>query len=324
MVEYFREVVAPMGGLVVTANSEYYAAGLLAGDRRYVVPAIHDPSYVPTLLRIVYDEKISMVLSLFDVDLPILAATRALFKQHGAEVAVSDPDVIETAGDKWKMYHYLVSNDISTPRTWIDIDLAIRAVHDGETHFPLIIKPRWGMGSIGVRRVYSVDHIHHAHACLSVEIERSYLSLMTKDPQSIIIQECIEGTEYGADVLNDVHCNYLATAVRRKIAMRSGETDVAVTVSDPDIEGCCRKLSHLLKHRGNMDIDLIKTPSGSLYVLDLNPRFGGGYPFSHSAGARYPRALVQSLLGVEPQPGDMEYGVYCLKDIQLDRILPNG
>lgn len=56
LVDYFREAVAPLGGRVVTANSDYYAAGLLAGDRWNVVPRIDDPAYIPRLLEIAEPE----------------------------------------------------------------------------------------------------------------------------------------------------------------------------------------------------------------------------------------------------------------------------
>jgi carbamoyl-phosphate synthase large subunit len=46
-----------------------------------------------------------------------------------------------------------------------------------------------------------------------------------------------------------------------------------------------------LGHVGNLDCDVFIGPNG-ISVLELNPRFGGGYPFSHLAGVNLPAVLL--------------------------------
>ena len=317
LVEYFREVIAPLGGCVITANSEYYAAGLLAGDRRYVVPRIDDPAYIPRLLEIAETEGVGLVLSLFDIDLPLLAAARGRFREIGAEVAISDQEVIEIANDKWRMFRFLTEHGIATPRTWLDPAEAEASVARGEARFPLFVKPRWGMGSVGVFKADDNKTLQDAHGQALREVERTYLAMMSPEElaRSVLIQECVSGIEYGADVFNDFSGAHLATAVKRKISSRPDGADFAVTVDAPKIEALCAELARLLRHRCNLDIDVIQPNEGPPQLLEINARFGGGYPFSHLAGARFPRALVQMVRGEEPDPGQITTGVHAMLDI---------
>ena len=317
LVEYFREAVAPLGGRVVTANSEFYAAGLLAGDRRYLVPRIDDPEYLPALLNIVRENEIGLVLSLFDVDLPVLAAARGQFRDIGAEVVVSDPEVIDIAGDKWRTFEFLSAQGIRTPRSWLEHEAALGTLATGEVSFPLFVKPRWGMGSVGIHRVDDAAELLAAVLTVREEVARTYLNLMAPGrlTEAVLIQEFISGVEYGADVFNDLGGRHLATAVKRKLSQRPEGADFAYTIKDEELETACAELSRVLGHRGNLDVDFIRPEGGTAYVLEINPRFGGGYPFSHLAGARFPRALVQMVRGDSPDPGQVEAGVHVMLDI---------
>ena len=326
LVEYFREAVAPLGGRVITANSEYYAAGLLAGDRRYVVPRIDDPAYIPRLLEIVEREGVGLVLSLFDIDLPLLAAARDRFRKIGAEVAVSDPEVIEIANDKWRMFRFLTEHGIATPRTWLDPAEAEAAVARGEARFPVFVKPRWGMGSVGVFKADDNKTLHDAHGQARREVGHTYLAMMSPEEleRSVLIQEFVSGIEYGADVFNDFFGAHLATAVKRKISSRPDGADFAVTVDAPQVEALCARLAGLLRHRCNLDIDVIQPDEGPPQLLEINARFGGGYPFSHLAGARFPQALVQMVRGETPDPGAIEIGMHGMLDIVPRRFEAPG
>ena len=105
----------------------------------------------------------------------------------------------------------------------------------------------------------------------------------------------------GLDIMNDLEGNHVAVSVKRKLAMRAGETDKAVTVDNAEIRQIGAVIGQNLKHIGNLDCDILER-DGAFYVLELNPRFGGGYPFSYEAGVNMPKALIEWAQGHEVNP----------------------
>lgn len=77
-------------------------------------------------------------------------------------------------------------------------------------------------------------------------------------------------------------------------------------------------MSELLHHIGNLDVDVFLV-NDTPYVLEMNARFGGGYPFSHMAGVNLPLAIVKWLLNesVDSQILTAKPGVLTHKDIAL-------
>ena len=106
-----------------------------------------------------------------------------------------------------------------------------------------------------------------------------------------MIQQLINGKEYGLDVMTDLQGNHVAVSVKQKLAMRAGETDKAITVNNEIISDIGTIIGKALKHVGNLDCDILEE-NGDYYVLELNPRFGGGFPFSYEAGVNLPGALI--------------------------------
>jgi len=94
-----------------------------------------------------------------------------------------------------------------------------------------------------------------------------------------------------------VEGNNVAVSVKQKLAMRAGETDKAITVDIPEVYEMGRKIGENLKHIGNLDVDIMQRANGDYCVLELNPRFGGGYPFSYEAGVNMPKAIIQWVKG---------------------------
>jgi hypothetical protein len=79
--------------------------------------------------------------------------------------------------------------------------------------------------------------------------------------------------------------------------MRSGETDIAETVDIKEFEDIAKNISVHLKHMALLDVDCFKSNDGKIFVLEMNCRFGGQYPFTHVAGVDVPQQIINWLNG---------------------------
>ena len=322
LVEYFKEALAGEGEIHVMNSSDISPAFLVA-DKATVSPLIYDEKYVPFLLEYCEKNDIKAIISLFDIDLPILAQHKQSFSRIGTTVIVADQEMIEKCNDKWKTFLFLKENGFSVPKTYIDLARVKDDIENGELKFPLIIKPRWGMGSISILEAENEEELNLFYEKARRSIMDTYLKYESNEDLGfcVLIQEKIKGQEHGLDVMNDLNGNYVSTSVKKKYAMRSGETDCAITVHDKTAENIGEKLSTLMRHPGNLDVDVF-VDGERYYVLEMNARFGGGYPFSHMAGVNLPKAIIKWLKGevVEKELLMPKIGVMSQKDIKIVQL----
>lgn len=293
LVEYFKEALKTEGEVHV-GNSTAQSPAFYYADKNVITPMIYDKDYIPFILRYCIKNKIETVISLFDVDLFILAQNKELFKANGINVIVSDIGVVEMCNDKWKTYEFCIKNNINTPKTYKSIEKLKDDISDRKINFPIIIKPRWGMGSIGIFEAMSIEELEILSRVVKRKIFNSYLQYEAEidKEQCIIYQEKINGKEFGLDIINDLHSKCRKIIVREKYAMRSGETDCAVVRKNLLLEQLGEDIGKQTKHIGNMDVDILLSGK-DIYVIEFNARFGGGYPFSYESGVNLPKALIK-------------------------------
>lgn len=322
MVKYFKEALNGNGEVHVS-NSDALTPAFTYADKNFVTPLIYEDEYIPVLINYCAKNKIDAVISLFDIDLPILAANRKLFNNIGVQVVVSNENVINVCNDKWKTCKFLVNNGFNVPKTYASLDSALQALKNGEVIFPLMLKPRWGMGSIAISEAKNKHELRLHYNNINSIIMDSYLRYESEASlnECVIIQEKLRGQEYGLDVINNLDGIYQNTIVKKKYAMRSGETDCAETTDNPDLKALGKAISEKLKHVANMDIDAF-IENNKPFVLEMNARFGGGYPFSHVAGVNLPLAIVRWLRGetVNISLLTETTGVVAHKDIGIVKI----
>jgi len=297
LLEYFREALLGRGE-VHAANSSSEAPAFYSADKTVITPLIYSEDYIDFIFDYCLSEDIRAIIPLFDIDIPILAAQNDRFSEAGIKLIVPPLDKAIICNDKLKTTNFLRERGYLTPDTFVSLDSVYEAIDRKEINFPLIIKPRWGMGSIGVQRAFNLDELRIMFSIVCREVFTTYLKYesATDIDEAVIVQNMLPGQEFGLDVVNDLDGKYIATFVKRKVAMRSGETDIAKIENNKDLIDLGEKISGDIGHLGNLDIDVFKD-GDQIYILELNARFGGGYPFSHLAGADVPRAIVSWLMG---------------------------
>lgn len=318
MVKYFKNAVGE-SGKVYASNSDDKTSAFNYADGSVITPLIYDEKYIPFLLDYCKEKKIDILVSLFDIDLPVLAGNKEKFAEIGTKVIVSDRGIINICNDKWKTYTFLKENGFAVPKTYLSLKSVMYAIDNGEMHYPVVVKPRFGCGSIALSIAEDEMALLYYFRRNTRTINKSYLKYESAaEEEKIIYQEMLPGEEYGADIINDLDGNTKAVNIRKKVAMRAGETDIAELCKNEKIESELVRLGRLTRHIANMDVDIFfdgKTP----YILEMNARFGGGYPFSHMGGCDLPQAIVNWVKG-DAVPDEMlksKTGIKGYKEIEI-------
>ncbi|SDY18074.1 carbamoyl-phosphate synthase large subunit [Evansella caseinilytica] len=290
-------------GQVFVADCDETASGLYSNhDGRFLLPrpVEEEARYVAELLSLCRQQAVDIVIPVIDPEIYLLSKHKELFAKERILVVVSDFGVLETCCSKLKMNDFLRKNGFDVVPTFTGIR-QLEAAHAGGTiDFPVFIKPVNGSGSSNCGAVHSLE-----------ELNASFREQM-------LIQPLLTGDEYGVDVFNDSSGMPVRLVIKKKLAMRSGETDKAVTVFHEQIHSLALRLAKALKHFGPLDLDII-VEQGRLYVIDMNPRLGGGYPATHLAGVDFLQLLMQMHGGTDPAPEFNNYkaGLLTMKDIGI-------
>ena len=323
LIDYFKEALDGKGK--VFASNSVMTYSLTQADEYTLTPKIYDAEYIDYLINYCKDNKINAIISLFDIDLLMIAKNKKHFSENGIAVIVSDEDVIKVCNDKWATYNFFIDNDILTPITYIDINTVKQDLKLGKLQYPLILKPRWGMGSIGVFKANNIDELNIFYNRLKQDIFETYLKYESKqDDRCVVIQECINGNEYGLDVINDLEKKYQNTICKIKLEVRSGECMECVTVDNKEAVALGKKISQSLKHIANLDVDIF-IENKKCYALEMNARFGGLYAYSQIAGANLPKQILLWLQGGDTDHNlvNAKTGVKGFKDIKPEVFIQN-
>ncbi len=298
LINYFKESLNGEG-LVLAADNQLTAPALIDADISLQVPTIYSNDYITNLKKIITEHHVEAIISLNDLELPILSDHKEELEQLGAKVIVSDPAAIKIAFDKWETYKFFRKIGVNTPETFLNLSDALDALKNDTLSFPLVVKPRWGSASIGIDIVENENELTLAYQLQCIRVQKSILNKASSEDidNSILIQEVIAGEEYGIDILNNFDGDFYGAFVRKKLRMRSGETDKAISVIDERFTKMAQVIAENTRHVGNMDCDFFVRDE-EIYFLEMNPRFGGGYPFSHEAGINTPSIYIDWLRGI--------------------------
>jgi carbamoyl-phosphate synthase large subunit len=298
IVRYFKKELDGRG-LVIATDCSDLAPALYEADKHFIVPRMNDEGYLDTILSICKVNNIKAILSLIDPELSLLSEHKQAFLEIGTIPIVSEADVVEMCFDKYKMFKFLVQNGFQTVKSYIDKEEFYSDVEAGIIDYPVFVKPVRGSASINISKVTSKEEVE----------------LLFSRFDNLMIQEFMDGTEYGADVYIDmISSEPVAIFIKEKIKMRAGETDKSVSFKDEQLFELIRKFVKETGFKGIIDIDIFKV-YGEYYISEVNPRFGGGYPHAYESSVNVPEMIINNMCGnvnVDTN-GKYDEGIYMLK-----------
>lgn len=294
IVQYFKKAVGN-NGIVVATDMQKTAPALYEADKQYIVPRMTTDGYIDIILDICRKEKINGVLSLIDPELSLLALNEAKFKEAGVMVIGSPYELCELSLDKFSMYKWLIKHNYNCAKTFVDYE----EFKKSSVNYPVFVKPTRGSASIAIARA---------------DDEKTARFLYEQN-ENMIVQEYLKGQEIGADVYIDmISGEVVSIFTKKKLLMRAGETDKAVSFKDQKLFSLIEKFVLEVGFKGQIDIDIFDV-NGEYYISEVNPRFGGGYPHAYEAGVDHMALILENLEGRINQRdiGNYDEGLYMMK-----------
>ena len=244
-------------------------------DDSFKIGLFNDPDYVKDLLAICLKNKISILIPTLDTELILLAKSKSLFKANCIDIVISDLNLIEILRDKITTNTFFNSLNIKTPVIF----------NKDNMKFPVFLKPLNGSNSKGI---YKAENIK--------EIKASDL-----ESNNMMILENIDNTiydEYTVDLYYDKNSSLKCVVPRIRLKVVGGESNQGNKKKNEVLDFVKDRFNFLQGAIGCLTLQVFSNKSnpGDIIGIEINPRFGGGYPFSLNAGANFPEFIIREYI----------------------------
>ena len=281
LVQIFQKTIQKLGfnATVYTTdmNPEMAPAGIVSGGCIRVSRCTAD-GYINELLQICGEKRIGVIIPTIDTELMILSKNREQFENRGIELALSDYEFIRVCRDKRLTEDYLKKLGIAVPK----------AIDKYHPVFPLFAKPYDGSLSTNIHIIRNKDE-------LTTEI--------LEDPK-LLFMEYVDKQEYKeftVDMYYGKNSTVKGIVPRERIEIRAGEINKGITRKNYIVGFLKERMGFLPGVRGCICIQLFyRETDNDIKGIEINPRFGGGFPLSYYAKANFAEYVVKEyLLGQE-------------------------
>lgn len=273
--------LSQMSCKIIGACVKLHTAGDLWCDEVYQSPYAKDESFIPWLVNICNKEKIDIVLTGVEENLLAMAGNiEFLHNSCNSIFIVSDYEKLKIGQDKLLTCKWLEDNGFRCPDYVRSEDCEQVKDLVKMYGFPLILKPRHGKGSVGLRLVNNMKDLE--------ECGRS---------EDCIVQTYIgdKNSEY------TVGCYYDKKGVSRKpIIMHrwltNGATWRAEIENNLKIQTTCIDICQKFAPMGPMNVQLRLDFNGEPVPFELNVRFSGTTPMRANFGFCDVEAVIREYI----------------------------
>ena len=277
LTRYFKETLSrffPEAKVYTTDMRPDMAPAAYVSDGCFAVPRVTAPEYPDLLLSLCLEHGVGIVVPTIDTELMVLAAQKERFAGEGIHVIVGDEAFVGVCRDKRLTGDFFAAHDIRVPRP----------IDKHHPTFPLFAKPYDGSLSTNLHFITKpeelTDDILHDDKLLFMEyIDRKVYK------------------EYTVDMYFGRDHEVKSIVPRERIEIRAGEINKGRTAKNAIVPYLKERLAHIDGCVGCICMQLFFHPDTlDIVGIEVNPRFGGGYPLTYMSGANYPELLIREYL----------------------------
>ncbi|MDC3122051.1 ATP-grasp domain-containing protein [Prochlorococcus sp. AH-716-J21] len=242
-------------------------------DEFFQICACDASNYSEILLKECIEKNIKIIIPTIDTELKVLAKARKYFELKGIEIIVSDLDLIESCINKNKTEDLFQLLNVQYPRR----------LDTGNLIFPCFKKPVIGNSGIGTKMIDSIDK----------------LSIDDLKNENFIFQEYVDSSwgEFSIDLYYDRNSILKSCIPRKRLEVRNGEISKGLIHKNQLYYKILNDFNFLKGARGVITLQVFFKESFLNYLaIEINPRFGGGYPMSHYAGGTFPDLIIKEYI----------------------------
>lgn len=258
-------------------------------DKTYQIPypSAGSESLLNRLLYINEKEKIDVLIPNFDAELGNFMKLSPKLKELGINTFLPTTEQFE-ARDKVNLFAFCTKHGFYVPGDRTIYSAAELPATAEQFSFPIVVKGKY----------------YEAEVCHTIEqAQKAFYKLEAKWGLPVIVQEYIKGTEINVAALGDGNGNTIAAVPMRKLFITDkGKAWAGVTLQDDKLIKLAQDFVKATNWRGGFELELMVTPAGKPYFMEVNPRFPAWIYLSVGAGQNQPAALAKMALGEKIEP----------------------
>lgn len=237
--------------------------------------------------EVLREEAVDALIPCLDAELPNFIAIEGELNRRGVRLLLPQREPLRRR-DKDRLPELCAAAGVATPevRRLTGAEFFETCEHEG-WNYPLVVK--------GV--FYDAYVVHSA-----AEAALRFQQMAATWGYPVLVQKFVAGEEINLTALGDGNGAMIGEVMMKKQALTDkGKAWAGVAIDDPDLREAGRRLLAELRWRGPLELEMLRDETGTLQLIEINPRFPAWIYLSHGVGRNLPAALLALLQGQRPE-----------------------
>ena len=258
-------------------------------DKTYQIPypAAGTEALLKRLEYIHAKENIDLIIPNFDAELFNFVKLAPTLFSMGIKTFMPSMEQIDSR-DKTNLVQFGLKTGLAVPQDCSMYSAAELYGAGEQMGYPLVIKGKF----------------YEAEVCYTLEqAQKAFYKLSAKWGLPVIAQQFIKGMELNIAVLGDGKGNAISIIPMRKLYITDkGKAWSGITLEDDSLIQLAQQFVQATHWKGGCELEIMRTPEGKPYIMEINPRFPAWIYLTAAAGQNQPAALAKLATGEQLQP----------------------